>query len=72
MELFAGIDLHSNNRVVAMIDSGNKKIFKKKNDLQAVLESLESFGAPPPAHKQQVFAIFFFLNSTKNENRPND
>ena len=31
MELFAAIYLHSNSSVVAIIDSGNKKIFKKKN-----------------------------------------
>jgi transposase len=45
MKLFAGIDLHSHNSVIAIIDNANKRIFKKKikNDLQTILHSLEPF-----------------------------
>ena len=35
MEHFAGIDLHSSNSYIAIIDNDNKRVFKKKvkNDL---------------------------------------
>ena len=35
MENFAGIDLHSRNSYIAIIDNDNKRVFKKKgkNDL---------------------------------------
>jgi len=59
MKLFAGIDLHSNNSVIAIIDNDNKRIFKKKikNDLQAVLDSLAPF-------KEQIHGIV--VESTYN------
>jgi transposase len=46
MECFAGIDLHSNNNQIGIIDGSGKRLFKKKNpnNLNLVLESLEPFG----------------------------
>jgi transposase len=43
MEHFVGIDLHSSNSYIAIIDNDNKRVFKKKvkNDLQNVLHVLE-------------------------------
>ncbi len=45
MEHFAGIDLHSNNSYIAIIDNDNKRVFKKKvsNDLQNVLHIVEPY-----------------------------
>jgi len=45
MDHFAGIDLHSTNSVMGIIDKDNRKVFKKKtkNDLPTVLHFLEPF-----------------------------
>ena len=45
MEHFVGIDLHSSNCYIAIIDNGNRRVFKKKvkNDLQNVLHVLEPY-----------------------------
>ena len=45
MENFAGIDLHSSNSYIAIIDNDNKRVFKKKvkNDLQNVLHVVEPY-----------------------------
>ena len=45
MECFAGIDLHSNNNHIGIIDKSGKQLVKKKNpnDLKYVLQSLEPF-----------------------------
>jgi len=43
MDYFIGIDLHSSNSYIAIIDNENRRVFKKKvkNDLQNVLHVLE-------------------------------
>ena len=45
MKLYAGIDLHSNNSVVAIIDEQDRIVFEKRiaNDLQHILMSLARF-----------------------------
>jgi transposase len=45
MEYFAGIDLHSSNSYIAIIDNENRRVFKKKvkNDLQNILQVLEPY-----------------------------
>jgi len=59
MEHFAGIDLHSNNSYIAIIDNDNKRVFKKKvsNDLYNVLHVLEP-------HRKQIKGIV--VESTYN------
>ena len=59
MEHFAGIDLHSNNSYIAIIDNENRRVFKKKvsNDLQNVLHVLEP-------HREQIKGIV--VESTYN------
>ena len=59
MEHFVGIDLHSNNSYIAIIDNDNKRVFKKKvsNDLQNVLHVLEP-------HRKQIKGIV--VESTYN------
>ena len=45
MEHYVGIDLHSSNSYVAIIDNANRRVFKKKvtNDLQNVLYVVEPY-----------------------------
>ena len=59
MEHFVGIDLHSNNSYIAIIDNENKRVFKKKvsNDLHNVLHVLEP-------HRKQIKGIV--VESTYN------
>ena len=44
MELYAGIDLHSNNSVVAVLDEQDRTVFAKRlpNDLAAIIAALRS------------------------------
>ena len=45
MELYCGIDLHSNNSVVVLLDEADKVIYQKKlnNDLALILEQLSVY-----------------------------
>ena len=45
MKYYAGIDLHSNNHYIGIIDQDGKKIFQKKlaNDIDLLLSSLKPF-----------------------------
>ena len=45
MDYFVGIDLHSNNSYIAVIDTDNNRIFKKKarNNLKEILKILSPF-----------------------------
>jgi transposase len=45
MTLYCGIDLHSNNHVVVVIDEDDKRVFERRlpNDLAVTLKSLEPF-----------------------------
>ena len=44
MELYAGIDLHSNNSVVSILDEHDRTVFAKRlpNDLAAIIAALRS------------------------------
>lgn len=45
MKLYAGVDLHSNNNYLGIIDQKDKRVYKKKlpNELSKVLEELEPY-----------------------------
>lgn len=45
MKLYAGIDLHSNNNYLGILDEQDKEVCKKKlpNDLRAVLQEMEPY-----------------------------
>ncbi|UCF01635.1 MAG: IS110 family transposase [Deltaproteobacteria bacterium] len=45
MQLYAGMDLHSRNTLVAVMDSGFRRVFQKRvaNDLALILATLEPF-----------------------------
>jgi len=59
MEHFVGIDLHSSNSYIAIIDDENRRVFKKKvkNDLENVVQVLEP-------HRKQIKGIV--VESTYN------
>jgi transposase len=46
MDHYVGIDLHSNNSVIGIIDQNNKRILKKRsqNNLQSIYQCLEPYG----------------------------
>jgi transposase len=48
MELYAGIDLHSNNSVVTVLDEQDRTVFAKRlpNDLAAIVAALQSCAGP--------------------------
>lgn len=45
MKLYIGIDLHSSNNYIAILDEGGKKVFKKRlaNDFQVISEALKPY-----------------------------
>lgn len=45
MTLYCGIDLHSNNHVVVVIDDNDKRLYERRlpNDLAVTLEVLQPF-----------------------------
>lgn len=45
MKIYVGIDLHSNNSFVALIDEENKAVYKKRlpNELTILLEALKPY-----------------------------
>jgi transposase len=45
MKLYCGIDLHSNNSVVVVLDEADKVIYQKKlnNDLSMILKQLSVY-----------------------------
>jgi transposase len=45
MKLYSGIDLHSSNSYLAIVDETGKRIFKEKapNDIRAIVHSFEPF-----------------------------
>ena len=50
MELYAGIDLHSNNSVVSVLDENDRVVYAKRlpNDLAAIIAALRSCSAKLP------------------------
>ena len=45
MELYSGLDLHSRNTYIGILDTDFKRVFKKRvsNNLDLILETLEPF-----------------------------
>ena len=45
MKLYSGIDLHSNNSYLAIVDENGKRIFKEKlaNDIVAITDALSLY-----------------------------
>lgn len=54
MELYAGIDLHSNNSVVLVLDENDRVVYQKRlpNSLERIIQALADSAAPGhPAHR---------------------
>lgn len=49
MELYAGIDLHSNNSVVLVLDENDRVVYQKRlpNSLERIIQALAGCGAAP-------------------------
>ena len=49
MKLYGGIDLHSNNSVVAVLDEQDQVVYHKRlgNDAQGILAALAPYRRPP-------------------------
>ena len=45
MELYAGLDLHSRNTYIGILDQNLKRVFKKRvvNNLEIILQTLSQF-----------------------------
>ncbi|MGB5200330.1 MAG: IS110 family transposase, partial [Sedimenticolaceae bacterium] len=45
MKLYGGIDLHSNNSVIALLDEEDREVYRRRlaNDLEMVLSELEPY-----------------------------
>ena len=45
MQLYSGLDLHSRNTYIGILDTDFKRVFKKRvsNNLDLILETLEPF-----------------------------
>ena len=45
MELYAGLDLHSRNTYIGILDQNLKRVFKKRvvNNLEIILQTLSPF-----------------------------
>ena len=45
MELYSGLDLHSTNTYIGILDTDFKRVFKKRifNNLDLILETLQPF-----------------------------
>ncbi len=46
MKLYGGIDLHSNNSVIVLLDEEDQKVYQRRigNDLKTILDALEPYG----------------------------
>ena len=52
MTLYCGIDLHSNNSVVAVLDEQDRTVYEKRlpNDLETITEALCIYPLFPPSY----------------------
>ncbi len=49
MQLYAGLDLHSTNTYIGILDQEFNRIFKKRvsNNLELILQTIKPFGIAP-------------------------
>ena len=59
MKTYAGIDLHSSNNYIVVIDQEDKRLFEKRlpNTLEAIIPALEPFLSPLKNITRCRFAI---------------
>lgn len=64
MELYAGIDLHSNNSVVVVLDAEDREVYRKRlpNDLGGIVAALQSCGAIGAVAVESTFNWYWLVD----------
>jgi len=73
MELYAGIDLHSNNSVLSVLDERDRTVFAKRlpNDLPAIVEALRACkGTLHAVAVESTFNWYWLVDGLQDEGFP--
>lgn len=64
MELYAGIDLHSNNSVIVVLDANDREVYRKRlpNDLAQILGALQSCGDITAVAVESTFNWYWLVD----------
>ncbi len=68
MELYAGIDLHSNNSVVVVLDANDREVYRKRlpNDLAMIVEALRSCGSINAVAVESTFNWYWLVDGLQD------
>lgn len=68
MELYAGIDLHSNNSVIVVLGGDGREIYRKRvaNDLKMISEALHSCGPMTAVAVESTFNWYWLVDGLKD------
>ncbi len=68
MELYAGIDLHSNNSVVVVLDANDREVYRKRlpNDLGVIVEALQSCGPINAVAVESTFNWYWLVDGLQD------
>ena len=68
MELYAGIDLHSNNSVVVVLDANDREVYRKclPNDLDMIVEALRSCGPITSVAVESTFNWYWLVDGLQD------
>lgn len=68
MELYAGIDLHSNNSVVVVLDANDREVYRKRlpNDLTMIVEALRSCGSINAVAVESTFNWYWLVDGLQD------
>ncbi|MDZ7586047.1 MAG: IS110 family transposase [Thiobacillus sp.] len=68
MELYAGIDLHSNNSVVVVLDANDREVYRKRlpNDLGMIVEALRSCGPINAVAVESTFNWYWLVDGLQD------
>lgn len=68
MELYAGIDLHSNNSVVVVLDANDREVYRKRlpNDLTVIVEALRSCGPINAVAVESTFNWYWLVDGLQD------
>lgn len=68
MELYAGIDLHSNNSVIVILDANDREVYRKRlpNDLSLIVEALRTFGPINAVAVESTFNWYWLVDGLQD------
>ena len=68
MELYAGIDLHSNNSVVVVLDAKDREVYRKRlaNDLGAIIAALRGCGQITAVAVESTFNWYWLVDGLRD------